>query len=258
VAGNSSVDPKYDSVPGGGGTVPPPVVADGCLFPGQADLLAERRHRLDQLVAGVEQMLSVDRAERQDKALILGVCHRHGGQNLGSRTTVPRRRTLAIALVKRLVYIRRSTRDHHMPLGSPIRVLLAEDHPMMRQSLRIILQSFPRVLVVGESITGEDAVVNAAALQPDIVLMDINIPLLDGIAATRQIKTRHPHIAVIGLTCHAQGNTVNAMTNAGAFHVLPKEKALELYAIMERAVTGSAMLRGGFPEHPPSGTSLGR
>lgn len=143
-----------------------------------------------------------------------------------------------------------------MSIASPIRVLLAEDHPMMRESLRIILQSFPHVLIVGESVTGEDAVVNAEVLQPDIVLMDINIPLLDGVAATRQIKTRYPHIAVIGLTCHASGNTVNAMTNAGAFHVLPKEKALELYDIMQRAVTGSPLLPRGVPEHPPSSTAL--
>jgi DNA-binding NarL/FixJ family response regulator len=143
-----------------------------------------------------------------------------------------------------------------MSIASPIRVLLAEDHPMMRESLRIILQSFPHVLIVGESITGEDAVVNAEALQPDIVLMDINIPLLDGVAATRQIKTRYPHIAVIGLTCHASGNTVNAMTSAGAFHVLPKENALELYDIMQRAVTGSPLPPRGVREHPPSSSAL--
>ena len=143
-------------------------------------------------------------------------------------------------------------------MADQIRVLIVDDIPETRDHLSKLLGFEGDIDVVGAAASGVEALKLASTLTPDIVLMDINIPLLDGIAATRQIKTRHPHIAVIGLTCHAQGNTVNAMTNAGAFHVLPKEKALELYAIMERAVTGSAMLRGGFPEHPPSGTSLGR
>ena len=147
-----------------------------------------------------------------------------------------------------------------MTIATPIRVLLAEDHPIMRQSLKTILQAFPRVLIVGESITGEEAVVSAGTLQPNIVLMDINIPLLDGIAATRQIKTRYPHIAVIGLTCHTRGNLVNAMTTAGAFEVLPKEKALDLYEVMQRAVAGAWLPQSGSAgvNLPPSGTSLER
>jgi DNA-binding NarL/FixJ family response regulator len=126
-----------------------------------------------------------------------------------------------------------------MTFPSPIRVLLAEDHPLVRQSLRTILQAFPDVLLVGESITGEEAVLSAGSLQPHVVLMDINLPLLDGIAATRMIKTRYAHIAVIGLTCHMPGDQVYAMTRAGAFEVLAKEKALDLYEVMQRAVAGS-------------------
>ena len=139
-----------------------------------------------------------------------------------------------------------------MTIGGQIRVLMAEDHPMMRRSLRTILQAFPNVHVVGEATTGEDAVVNAGALQPNVVLMDINIPVLDGIAATRMIKMRYPHIAVIGLTCHAPGERlVNSMTNAGAFEVLPKEKALDLYDVMQRAITGSAFPQGGSTRADP-------
>lgn len=146
-----------------------------------------------------------------------------------------------------------------MTIGGQIRVLMAEDHPMMRRSLRTILQTFPNVQVVGEATNGEDAVVNADALQPNVVLMDINIPVLDGIAATRLIKMRHPHIAVIGLTCHTAGDLlVNSMTNAGAFDVLPKEKALDLYDVIQRAVTGSALPQGGSmrADQPPAGTSV--
>ena len=141
-----------------------------------------------------------------------------------------------------------------MTIASPIRVLLVEDHPLVRQSLRTILQAFPNVLIVGESITGEEAVASVGTLQPNIVLMDINIPLLDGIAATRMIKTRYPHVAVIGLTCHTPGYLVYAMTKAGAFEVLPKEKALDLYDLMQRAVACSSVPKGAsasgdYPSH---------
>ncbi len=128
-----------------------------------------------------------------------------------------------------------------MSVPNPIRVLLAEDHPVVRESLRTILQAFPGILVVGEAITGEEAVARVGPLQPSVVLMDINIPLLDGIAATRIIKTRYPHVAVIGLTCHERGFLVDAMTKAGAFEVLAKEKALDLYEIIQRADASSSV-----------------
>ena len=123
-----------------------------------------------------------------------------------------------------------------MPIARPVRVLLAESHPMIRKSLRTILQAFPNVSIVGESITGNDAVISAGTLQPHIVLMDINIPLVDGIVATRMIKTRYPQVSVIGLTCHNNPELMSAMTSAGAFAVMPKENALDLYEVMQRAL----------------------
>jgi DNA-binding NarL/FixJ family response regulator len=143
-----------------------------------------------------------------------------------------------------------------MTLPSPIRVLLVEDHPLLRQSLRTILQAFPNVLIVGESVTGEDAVVSAGTLQPHIVLMDINIPLLDGIAATRMIKTRHPQIAVIGLTSHAPDYLVYAMTKAGASEVMPKDKALDLYEVIQRALAGSPAIVNVQPAGAPPGKTI--
>jgi DNA-binding NarL/FixJ family response regulator len=145
-----------------------------------------------------------------------------------------------------------------MTVADPIRVLIAEDHPIMRQSLRIILEAFPNVQVVGEAVTGEEAVVSAGNLQPHIILMDVNLPLLDGIAATRVIRTKYPYIAVIGLSCHSPRDLMPAMTKAGAFEVLPKEKALNLYEVMQRAVTCCQVTQGGstHADRPPAGTSL--
>ncbi len=85
--------------------------------------------------------------------------------------------------------------------------------------------------------------------------MDINIPLLDGIAATRLIKTKYFHVAVIGLTCHTRGDLVSSMTNAGAFDALPKEKALDLYEVMQRAV-GNASVPSTGVDNPSPVTAL--
>jgi DNA-binding NarL/FixJ family response regulator len=118
-----------------------------------------------------------------------------------------------------------------------IRLLIAEDNAAYRQALRGMLEAYPSLEVVGEAIDGEDAILRVEELQPTIVLMDINMPKLDGIAATRRIKAHHQNITVIGLSVHADGYYVDAMLNAGALALLPKEKAPEtLYGVIERAM----------------------
>ena len=117
-----------------------------------------------------------------------------------------------------------------------IRVLIVDDHVMVRQGLRALLVSYPNLEVVGEAGNGEEAVLNAAKLQPTIVVMDIGMPSLDGIGATRLIKTQYPQIAVLGLSVNAPTYHVDAMLKAGAFEVLTKEKAVdELYSAIQRA-----------------------
>jgi DNA-binding NarL/FixJ family response regulator len=118
-----------------------------------------------------------------------------------------------------------------------IRVLLVEDNAVVVQTVRSILRNFPNIEVVGDAGDGEEGVLKASQLQPSVVLMDINIPKMDGIAATRLIKTNYPHIAVVGLTLHTQGYNLDAMQKAGAFEILSKEKVLdELYGALQRAV----------------------
>ena len=75
-----------------------------------------------------------------------------------------------------------------MAAAAKIRVLIAEDHTVMRYTLRSVLTLYPDIEIVGEATNGEEAVLRAEELQPAIVLMDINMPKLDGIAATRCIK----------------------------------------------------------------------
>ncbi|MEO7863199.1 MAG: response regulator, partial [Nitrospirales bacterium] len=108
-----------------------------------------------------------------------------------------------------------------------IRVLLVDDHAMVRQGLRAVLESYPDVEVVGEAGNGEEAVELVERLQPTIVVMDINMPKMNGIKATAQITSRFPDIIVIGLSVQAGGENEVAMRNAGASMLLTKEAAVE-------------------------------
>lgn len=121
-----------------------------------------------------------------------------------------------------------------------IRVLLADDQPMVRQALRSALQDYPNIEVVGEASDGDEAVAAASKLQPSVIVMDISMSKMDGITATRLIKTQHPHIGVIGLSVHLQDYQLEAMQQAGAFEVLSKDNAVtELYSAVQRAIAST-------------------
>jgi DNA-binding NarL/FixJ family response regulator len=118
-----------------------------------------------------------------------------------------------------------------------IRLLIAEDNAAYRSALITILTEYPGLEVVGEAINGEDAIRRTEELRPTIVLMDINMPKLDGIAATRHIKAHYKEITVIGLSVRADQDYVNAMRNAGAAELLRKENATEdLFGAIQRAM----------------------
>ncbi len=114
--------------------------------------------------------------------------------------------------------------------GSPapiIRVRIVDDHAMLRQGLSHLLEPYPEIQVIGEGANGEEAVRMAGELQPDVILMDVTMPKLDGIEATRQIKQAHPAITVIGLSVHHGGPIEEAFRKAGATAFLNKEVAVE-------------------------------
>ena len=126
------------------------------------------------------------------------------------------------------------------PKTRPIRVLLVDDHAMVRQGLRCALECYPLIEVVGEASDGEEAVACVAKVQPTVVVIDIVMPKMDGIAATRLIKTEHPQISVIGLTRELKDYTSYSMKKAGAFEIMDKKSAVaELYDAIQRAVGGS-------------------
>jgi DNA-binding NarL/FixJ family response regulator len=119
----------------------------------------------------------------------------------------------------------------------PIRVLIAEDNARFRDGLRALLSSAPGFELAGEVGTGEEAVTRARALQPDVVLMDLRMPGLDGIEATRRIVQASPHIAVLALTMLEDDDSVFAAMRAGARGYLLKGT---LKAEILRAIQGVA------------------
>ena len=138
------------------------------------------------------------------------------------------------------------------PKTSPIRVLLVDDHAMVRQGLRCALECYPRIEVVGEASDGEEAVACVAKVLPTVLVIDIVMPKMDGIAATQLIKTEHPQIAVIGLTRELKDYTSYSMKKAGAFEIMDKKSAMvELYDAIQRAVGGIDRRAAGGPEVGP-------
>jgi CheY-like chemotaxis protein len=113
------------------------------------------------------------------------------------------------------------------PQGTVVSLLLVDDHAMVRQGLRAILDSYANVHVVGEACNGQEAVELTDQLKPSVVVMDINMPVMNGIEATKHIKIRHPHIIVVGLSVNANGENQHAMKRAGASILLTKEAAAE-------------------------------
>ncbi|WP_084965834.1 response regulator transcription factor [Thermoactinospora rubra] len=119
----------------------------------------------------------------------------------------------------------------------PIRVVLADDHPIYRDGLAVLLGSIPGIEVVGTACDGAQAVERAAELQPDVVVMDVRMPGLDGIEATRRIVADSPHIGVVVLTMSEEDATLFAAMRAGARGYLLKGAG---QAEIVRAITAVA------------------
>lgn len=98
----------------------------------------------------------------------------------------------------------------------PLRLLIADDHPLFRDGLKASLGSVPGCTIVGEAGNGDEAVRQALSLRPDVVVMDIGLPVIDGIAATRQIVNEQPGIRVLIVTMHEDDASVVAAVRAGA------------------------------------------
>lgn len=124
-----------------------------------------------------------------------------------------------------------------------IRLLIADDHTMVRQGLSQICGAEPDMEVVGQAADGQEACHLATQLQPDVVVMDINMPVLDGVQATRQITTANPKLGVIILTMYRQDQYVFEAIKAGARAYLLKDAdSDELLWAIRVVAAGEALL----------------
>ena len=130
--------------------------------------------------------------------------------------------------------------------SDPIRVLIVDDHAPFRAGLRALLASVPEMEVAGEAENGEDAIRAAASLQPDVILMDIQMPGMNGIEATRLIYQSSPHIGVIVLTMFEDDDSVFAAMRAGARgYLLKGADQTEILRALHSVGSGEALFGPG-------------
>jgi DNA-binding NarL/FixJ family response regulator len=132
---------------------------------------------------------------------------------------------------------------------APIRVLIADDHRLFRDGLRALLDSSPDLEVVGEAGGGEEVVAKAAEVRPDVILMDLQLPGINGVEATRRILGSQPRISVLVLTMFEDTDTVLAAMRAGARGYILKDTEEEALLRSVRAVaSGEALFGPGVAE----------
>jgi DNA-binding NarL/FixJ family response regulator len=126
--------------------------------------------------------------------------------------------------------------------GSDIRVVIADDHPVVRGGLSALLNSVPSITVAGIAATGREAVRAAVTLRPDVLIMDIQMPELSGVAATREIARAAPEVAVLMLTMFDDEDSVFAAMRAGARgYVLKGAQQEEIVRAIQAVAAGEAI-----------------
>jgi NarL family two-component system response regulator LiaR len=136
------------------------------------------------------------------------------------------------------------TRDH------PIRVLIVDDHGIVRKGTRALLSRVSGIAVVGEARNGEEALQQAAALTPDVILMDLVMPLMDGIEAIRRITAAHPAIHILALTSFATDDKLFPAIKAGAVGYFLKDgEPSDLIAAIRQVARGELSLYPTIAQH---------
>ncbi len=110
-----------------------------------------------------------------------------------------------------------------IPPSKPIRVMLVDDHTMVRRGLATFLKVFSEMQLVGEAESGEAAIQLCAEALPDVILMDMSMPVMDGATATRAIRQKFPHVQIIALTSFKEGKIIKSALEAGAIGYLLKD-----------------------------------
>jgi two-component system response regulator NreC len=127
-----------------------------------------------------------------------------------------------------------------------IRVIIVDDHAIVRAGMRMLIEGDPDIEIVGEGETGVDALRMAKELEPDVVVMDVTMPQMDGVEATRHIKAEAPHVAVLAVTIHEGPDYFFQMLQAGSSGYVPKRAAPDdLLRAIHTVVEGNVFLEPG-------------
>jgi DNA-binding NarL/FixJ family response regulator len=133
---------------------------------------------------------------------------------------------------------------------TPVRVLAADDQRVVREGLAMLLGLLPDVEVVGTAADGEEVLALAAELRPDVILMDLRMPRMDGVEATRRLRERDPAVKVVVLTTYADDRSVLDALRAGALGYLTKDAgAAEIQQALHRVADGQAALDPAVQRH---------
>ena len=139
-----------------------------------------------------------------------------------------------------------STNANASSNAAPIRILLADDHDILRQGLQMLLGMQPDIEVVGEARTGREAVRLAHELHPDVVVMDITMPDIDGLEACRRIRSEAPESQVLMLTMHeSEEYFLQALRQGAAGYLVKKAAPTELHMAIQAVARGDAFLYPG-------------
>ncbi len=131
-----------------------------------------------------------------------------------------------------------------------IRVLLADDHETVRQGLKLLIDGQPDMQVVGEAGDGEAAVAQVPTLKPDVAVLDVSMPRMNGLAAARAIRANRPSTAVVALTRYGDAAYVKALLDAGASgYVLKRSTSAELLSAIRAAARGEQHLDASVAAH---------
>jgi two-component system NarL family response regulator len=145
------------------------------------------------------------------------------------------------------------------PLPDPTRVLIVDDHPMVAQGIRALLETYDDLLVVGTLSNGRDLVDRVAELDPDVILLDLNMPQMGGLAATEMVLERRPDTRILILSMHDSPEYISTALNHGAMGYLLKDVPTEeVKQAIDAAMAGQRYLCTGATASLSPGTPDGR
>jgi len=126
-------------------------------------------------------------------------------------------------------------------LAAPLRILIADDHAIVRQGLKLLIDSQPDMKVIAEAASGDAVLEQAAAVKPDVVIMDVSMPGINGLVATRMLKQRQPETTIVALTRHEEKTYLEELLRAGASAYVLKQSAPTEFLRAVRAVAAGGI-----------------